>query len=217
MIRPSTLLFVAAVATSAGFAVVAASRGDRPGFAFFKPLTTVIVLIGAAWLVRPGIQPYRGLVVLALALSLAGDILLALPANRFTAGLVAFLLAHLAYIAAFSTGNPPGLGQLPWLLPFLAFNTAVVAYVWGDIGKVRLPLLLYVAVISVMAWRAATRGQAAVPRASFLCALVGACLFIASDAILVVRRFRRPFRAAHELELSAYWAAQLLIALSVRM
>jgi len=217
MTHASTVLFVAAVAISAACAIVAAARGDRPGFTFFKPLTTCIILFGAAWLVRPGIQPYRGLVVLALALSLAGDILLVLPANRFTAGLVAFLLAHVAYIAAFSTGNPPAVGQLPWLAPFLAFNAAIVAYVWNGIGKVRRPLLLYVVAISVMVWRAATRGHVAVPRPSYLFALVGACLFVASDAILVVRRFRRPFRAAHELELSAYWAAQLLIALSVRM
>ncbi len=155
--------------------------------------------------------------VLALALSLAGDVLLVLPADRFALGLAAFLVAHVAYIAAFSTGSPLAGNQLPWLVPFLAVTGGITASVWSRLGRLRAPLLVYVAAISVMAWRAAMRGQAAsVPRASFQLALLGACLFIASDALLVLRRFRRPFRAAHEIELAAYWAAQLLIALSVR-
>jgi uncharacterized membrane protein YhhN len=215
--RPSTLLFIGAVAISAGFAIVAAAQGDRPGFTLFKPLTTLIILLGAAWLLRPGGQPYRGLVVLALALSLAGDLLLALPTDRLLAGLAAFLLAHLTYVAAFSVGSPFAAPQLPWLAPWLLVGGGVTAYAWSGLGKRKLPVLCYVTAICAMGWRAAMRGEAAaVPRASFLLALLGACLFLASDAILAIRRFRRPFPAAHELELAAYWAAQLLIALSVR-
>ncbi len=155
--------------------------------------------------------------MLGLTLSLAGDILLALPANRFLAGLAAFLFAHVAYLIAFSLGNPLTARQLTWLPPFLALGGALTAFVWSGLGKLRTPVLVYAATICVMAWRAATRCQmAAVPRTSFLLALIGACLFVASDALLAVRRFRRPFRGAHSLELSAYWLAQLLIALSVR-
>jgi len=215
--RASTLLFIAAIAISASFAIVAAARGDRPGFTFFKPLTTLIILLGAAWLIQPGSQPYRGLIVLGLALSLAGDLLLALPTNRFLAGLVAFLLAHVTYIAAFGVGNPLATRQIAWLPPFLAFGAALTAFVWSGLGKLRAPVLVYAATISVMAWRAASRSQtAAVPSTSFLLALTGACLFVASDTLLAIRRFRRPFPGAHSLELTAYWLAQLLIALSVR-
>ena len=166
---------------------------------------------------QPGGQPYRDLVVLGLALSLAGDILLVLPSNRFAAGLAAFLLAHVAYIAAFSVGDPLAARQLAWLPPFLALGGALTAFVWRGLGSLRVPVLVYAATISVMTWRAAIRGQVdAVPRGSYVLALCGACLFLASDAVLAVRRFRRPFRGAHALELSAYWLAQLLIALSVR-
>ncbi len=155
--------------------------------------------------------------VLALALSLLGDFLLALPADRLGLGLAAFLLAHLAYIVAFGLGSPLAARQLPWLAPWILAVGAAVLYAWGGLGRLRAPILCYAAVICTMAWRAAMRGEVAViPRASFLLALVGAGLFVASDAILVIRRFRRPFRAAHEVELAAYWAAQLLIALSVR-
>lgn len=217
MIRPSTILFLVAVATSAGLALVAAARDDRPGFLLFKPLTTLIILLGAAWLVQPGGQPYRSLIVLGLALSLAGDYLLALPTNRFLGGLAAFLLAHVAYVAAFSVGNPLSARQLAWLPPFLALGAAVTAFVWKGLGGLRVPVLVYAATISVMAWRAATRGEViAVPHSSYLLALIGACLFFASDTALAVRRFRRPFPGAHALELAVYWLAQLLLALSVR-
>ncbi|HTT69441.1 MAG TPA: lysoplasmalogenase [Gemmatimonadales bacterium] len=215
--QPSTLLFIGAVAISAGFALLAAARDDRPGFALFKPITTFIILLGAAWLIRPGSQPYRGLVVLGLALSLAGDVLLLPRPDRFAAGLAAFLLAHLAYLAAFTLGNPIAPGQLRLLVPFLVAGAAVTRYVWSDLGALRVPVLAYVTVLCAMAWRAAARGRAPdVTHASYLCALAGASLFVASDAILAVRRFRHPSREAHALELAAYWAAQTLIALSVR-
>ena len=216
--RASTLLFIAAVGISACFAIVAAARGDRPGFTFFKPLTTLIILLGAAWLVQPSSQPYRGLIVLGLILSLAGDILLTLPANRFVAGLAAFLLAHEAYIAAFSVGHPPTARELVWLPPCLALGAALAAAVWRGLGKLRVPVLAYAATICVMAWRAATRAHTpGVTQAGYLLAFSGAALFVLSDAILAVRRFRHPFRSAHTLELAAYWAAQVLIALSVRI
>jgi len=215
--RASTVLFVAATVISAGFAIMAAARDDRAGSYLFKPLTTFIVLLGAAWLVQPGAQPYRALIVCGLAFSLAGDILLVLPSPRFAFGLAAFLFAHLAYIVAFSAGNPIAPAQLPWLLPFLAVCGAATAYVWPGLGSLRAPVLLYLAALSTMAWRAATRGHAPlVTRPGYLLALGGACLFVASDVILAVRRFRHASRAAHTAELGLYWAAQLLIALSVR-
>jgi uncharacterized membrane protein YhhN len=215
--RASTLLFAATVAISASFAIVAAHRDDRSGFYLFKPLTTFIILLGAAWLVQPAPPLYRHLVVLGLALSLAGDVFLMLPGRRFVAGLAAFLLAHLAYIAAFGIGSPVAARQFVWLLPFIASGAVVATHVWGALGTLKVPLVLYVAVICAMAWRAAMRGQAAaVPHSSFLLAFAGACLFVLSDAILAVRRFRHPSRMAHSLELSTYWVAQFLIAMSVR-
>lgn len=215
--RLSTVLFLATVAVSAAFAVAAAVKDDRAGTWVFKPLTTLVVLLGAAFLVQPGAPPYRALVVLGLACSLAGDVLLMLPRDRFAAGLAAFLLAHLAYIAAFSLGNPPGVRQVAGLLPFAAAAGAVAWYVWPALGRLRLPVLAYTLVIAVMAWRAATRGGApGVTPSGFFFAFGGACLFVASDAILAVRRFRHPSRVAHGVELGLYWAAQAMIALSVR-
>jgi len=216
--RASTLLFLSSVAVSGAFAIIASARDDRAGYALFKPLTTFIVLLGAAWLIRPAPSLYCSVITLGLALSLAGDILLMLPANRLLAGLVAFLLAHLAYAAAFSIGSPVAAAQIGWLLPFLALGVMILGPLWRGLGRYRLPLALYVVVIAAMAWRAAMRGQApTVPRGSFVLALAGACLFLISDGIVAVRRFGRAFPGAQPVELATYWAAQTLIALSVRL
>ena len=192
-------------------------RGDRPGFTFFKPLTTLVILFGAAFLVQPGGGTYRALVVIALAASLAGDVLLVLPAERFAAGLGAFLLAHLVYVAAFSLGTPFTARQLPALVPWILVCGGATAFVRRGLGRYRAAVVCYTAAIAATGWRAAVRGQSlVVPRASFVLALAGATLFVVSDVVLAIRRFRSAFRGAHELELAAYWAAQLLIALSIR-
>jgi uncharacterized membrane protein YhhN len=216
-VSASTPLFLAAVAVSAACAIVAAHRGDRPGFYLFKPLTTIIILIGAAWIVRPAPPLYRALVVAGLGCSLGGDILLMLRGDRIAAGVAAFLLAHLGYVVAFSVGNPVSFAQVMWLLPFVAFCGAVLGDRWRALGRLKVPLAIYTAVLCTMAWRAAMRGQAiGIPRQTFLFGVAGACLFVVSDAILVLRRFGRPFAAAQSLELGTYWVAQTLIALSVR-
>ncbi|MBS1215185.1 MAG: YhhN family, partial [Proteobacteria bacterium] len=42
-------------------------------------------------------------------------------------------------------------------------------------------------------------------------------LFLASDAILALNRFGKPFRAGRALNLATYFAGQWLIALSVAL
>lgn len=48
-----------------------------------------------------------------------------------------------------------------------------------------------------------------------LLAAAGATLFMVSDAVLALNRFRTPFRLAQAAIMSTYVAAQLLIALSI--
>jgi len=213
------LLAVLAIAVSAACAMVAAYRGDRRGLYLFKPLTTVIIIVATLWLFAPAMRRYQDVVLLGLALSLAGDVFLMLPGNRFLFGLASFLAAHLAYIWAFTLGVGYEPAQLPWLAPFAFFGVMVVVFLWQGLHGAVLKgaVVAYLLVIVVMAWRAAVRSHSPVPPyPSAVLALAGACLFLASDSILAIDRFRRPFRAAQPLVLATYWAAQLLIGLSVR-
>jgi uncharacterized membrane protein YhhN len=152
-------------------------------------------------------------VVVGLACSLAGDVFLMLPRDRFLAGLGSFLVAHLAYVAAFSSGVPFGTAPL-LLLPLVAVSVPLLRLLWPGLGKLRLPVLLYAATILVMVWRAWAR-HSALPTPGAAVAAAGATLFMISDAILALNRFHRPFRSAQVLIMTTYVAAQALIAASV--
>ena len=65
-----------------------------------------------------------------------------------------------------------------------------------------------------MAWQA-TNHWLARDEIDALLALVGAGLFVFSDAALAWNRFRRPFAGAQVVVLSSYFAGQCGIALSV--
>ena len=79
----------------------------------------------------------------------------------------------------------------------------------------RIPVAVYAAVLMVMGWQAAEmwlgwRDWSA------LAAMFGAVLFLLSDSTLALDKFRAPIAQSSVIVMSTYWAAQLLIAWSVR-
>gem|GEM_PF-376792 len=154
------------------------------------------------------------LLLCALAGSLAGDVLLMLP-GLFLPGLVAFLLAHLAYLTLFRQGVPwPWQGARGALLAVLAFGAGMYAFlVQGGLpAGLRLPVAAYVLAIALMAAQALARharlrGQ--VP--GTLAVAVGAVLFMLSDTLLAINRFVQPLPWSQVWVLSTYFAAQALI------
>lgn len=180
----------------------------------FKPLATLLILGVALTAPRSLPHPYLPIIAAGLLLSTAGDVFLMLPGDRFIAGLASFLLGHLCYIAAFSSDVAFASGLVLWL-PFFAVGGAVLAGLWRRLPEMlRGPVLAYVVVIAGMAGQASGRWSVLQTPAA-LCAAVGAGLFVISDATLAVDRFGRQFAAARVVTLSTYYAAQLLIALSV--
>src|SRR5262245_33864792 len=97
-------MLVAAMSAAVALLLAAEYRGWRAGIWLAKPLASTLFLV-AAWHYGAADSRYGRLVLVALALSWLGDVLL-IPENRpgvFRAGVVAFGLAHVAYIAAFVT------------------------------------------------------------------------------------------------------------------
>lgn len=179
----------------------------------FKPLATLLIL-ALALVMAPMRPEYQWAIAAGLLFSTAGDVFLMLPRDRFVAGLASFLVAHLCYIGAFAIGVPFGAAPLLWL-PFFAAGGLVLALVWPGLKPaLRAPVAVYVIVIATMAGQAAGRWHAT-GSAVALAAAVGAGLFVVSDAVLAIDRFRWKFRAARAVTLATYWAAQLLIALSI--
>ncbi len=179
----------------------------------FKPLATLLILALALSL-SPARPEYQWAVAAGLLFSTAGDVFLMLPRDRFVAGLASFLVAHLCYVWAFGIGVSFAGKPLLWL-PYFAAGGMVVALIWPGLKPaLRAPVTLYVVVIAVMAGQAAERWHA-LGSAVELAAAIGAGLFVASDAVLAIDRFRWHFRSARAVTLVTYWTAQLLIALSV--
>ncbi|HEU4558830.1 MAG TPA: lysoplasmalogenase [Longimicrobium sp.] len=216
----SVFVFVPGAALLLGFAlvvsaiatIVATVREAREGVYIFKPLTTLLI-IALAWHQPASIPPYRTLVIAGLVFSLFGDVFLMLPRDRFVAGLVSFLIAHLLYIPAFAQG---GFRLTIWLLvPFIVYAAILPRILLPHVpAALKVPVIVYAAALLVMAWQAAERGAAAVPGG--LLAAIGGVLFVASDSALALNRFARPFRGADAPVLATYFAAQTLIALSIR-
>jgi uncharacterized membrane protein YhhN len=173
----------------------------------FKPFATLAV-IGYAW--GRGEGAVRTWVIAGLLLSLVGDIALLWPKEGFLPGLIAFLLAHLAYLVAFT--RVAKFASRP--LCFGVYALVAGAILWqlwpGVPGGLRVPVIAYVVCLAAMAAQAAVVWRAGAPRGAVLA--LGGALFVASDALLATNKFMAPLPAASLWILATYWAAQWCIA-----
>ena len=209
-----TTLFSLFILISATLHIRAEYRGARWQVYIFKPLTTSLILL-MAWLTPVSISPfYKYAVAAGLIFSLGGDVFLMLPNDSFVAGLVSFLVGHLCYIVAFTSVG--GFYTSVWgLLPFLLYGLIIAAILLPSVpGPLRAPVTAYILVILVMAWQA-LGSWTYTGQSGALLAFVGATLFVVSDSVLAIDRFRVKFKAARLTVLSTYFLAQWLIALSV--
>ena len=192
-------------------------RAAQRAIYLLKPLSTLLVALVCALSFRAlGARAgYTAGVLAGLMLSLGGDVALMFPpARAFRAGLLLFLLAHVAYAVTFTLGNGFHAADLLSGIVLLALAVAIYRYLQPGLGGMKGPVILYIAVICLMVNRAISAffGPAFTPGQAWLIA-GGAFLFWISDLILAVNRFRRPFRY-HRISLAFYYGGQLLIALS---
>ncbi len=190
----------------------------RQRLEFVAKPAVMVALVGLAVTLVPGSsasEAARPWFVAALALSLVGDVLLMLPRERFVGGLVAFLVAHLAYIvglvAIVVTGALVAVGVLVGLVVVLA---TIVLVGWPIVRAVRVgrprlvvPVVAYLVVISSMVVVACATGRSV--------AITGALLFYASDAILAWDRFVTPKRWGRVATHVTYHTGQALLVLSL--
>jgi uncharacterized membrane protein YhhN len=209
--KMSTSILVLLVILSASVHIWAEYRGSRGHVYIFKPLTMVFICL-IAILGQATLPLYKYMIIAGLVFSMAGDVFLMLPSDRFVAGLVAFLMAHLFYIVAFVSE----ISTLIWwpLIPLVTYGIVINIILAPSLGKLKSPVLIYVVVILSMAWLAWERWSQT-SQSGALLASVGAVLFVISDTILAINRFRGAFKPARVLNLTTYFAAQWLIASSV--
>jgi uncharacterized membrane protein YhhN len=205
------------IAASALLAVLASAGPLPPSLEFvFKPLTTLL-LIAYAWPRGADAPRQRLLIRAGLLLSLAGDVFLLWPRQGFLPGLVAFLLAHLAYIGAFCV--PLRLAAKP--AGFVVYGVVAVAmlcWLWPGIpGALRAPVVAYVVCLGSMAaqafawWRRSAESKLPDEKLARMAA-IGGLFFMASDSLLAINKFGMPVPASGLWILATYWFAQWCIA-----
>jgi len=165
----------------------------------------------AAWVALRCPRILGRLAAAGLVLSALGDALLEL--GQFLPGLLAFLSAHVAYVAAFLTASRRlALGRA---VPFLAWGALAFGLLRPGLSAMALPVAVYVAVICAMMWRAAARvGSPGTPALAAALGLAGALAFGASDTLIAFNRFAAPIPGVRWPIMILYWLGQSGIAAS---
>ena len=180
-------------------------------YALLKTLTTLLV-IAHAWRLGGQGTPMRTPLLAGLVLSLVGDVALLWPQQGFLPGLVCFLLAHLAYLAAFTRVQRLAARAVPFLV-YAAVAGVVLAALWPGIpAGLRGPVVAYVLCLGAMAAQTAVLWRHAPHHAASRRLALGGALFLTSDALLASNRFAQPLPLASLWILATYWSAQACIA-----
>jgi len=199
---------IATVSGAVAWLLVAERAGHRAQAAVAKVIGSAGFVLLAAF--RADVSSaFDRWVVLALALCVIGDVLLMAP-RLLAAGLVSFLLGHLAYIIAFSTVLTPHAWP-PLVAAALALaGGAAAVWLWPHLGRLRAAVLVYIVVITAMTWGA----FAVAGRAGWTVCAAGALFYLSDLGVardrFVVRRF-----ASRTWGLPAYYLAQVLFALAL--
>lgn len=148
------------------------------------------------------------MVTCALLFSAAGDITLELERERsFVIGLGFFLIAHLLYVVALAQSLAFMASSLIPLLVIAAFAFGLTQRLYPKLGSLRIPVLLYIGVIIAMAVAAALH----TPFNPLL--VLGALIFMFSDATIAYHKFIDPVPRRDFVVMATYYFAQLLLVL----
>ena len=215
MLAPA-LLTLAAVA-----ALLIAERAEsRVGVWIAKPLASTgfvaaAVALGGFERATTGDGYALGLVA-GLVLCWWGDVLL-VPRDRpavFRAGVLAFLLGHVAFAAAFVSRGVDALAVVAAALALITPVIAVLRWLAPSVpADLRVAVRAYVLVIAAML--VAATGTAV--EAGGATIAIGALMFCVSDLSVARDRFVAPGFANAAWGLPLYYAAQLVLASTLRL
>ena len=197
---------------SAVFCIRAKYKKSHNQLLIFKPLTLILIILIAS--IFPAVESnYKIFIVSGLLFSMLGDIFLINPEQYFKKGLVAFLIGHICYIIAFSVST--GSHFTLWIfLPIVVVGAIYLRLILTYSGKMKLPIIIYITMIMIMVWMAIERFHSD-PTLRTVLPAIGAILFMISDAVLALNKFRKPFFNAELIILTTYFTAQWFLAVSV--
>ncbi|MGM9929529.1 MAG: lysoplasmalogenase [Bacillus sp. (in: firmicutes)] len=153
---------------------------------------------------------YKSLILTGLIFCTLGD---AFIIFSFTLGLVAFLIGHLFFIAAFLKHRHHSWNSTLSIILFVIYagffgKHLITALLANSEDSLVIPVLFYIVVITIMGWTATMTHN--------LYAAVGSILFVLSDSILAYSRFVATIPFDDQWIMLTYYGAQFFIAYSVR-
>lgn len=206
-LRYRSLLYISAAASVVY--LLTQRRQPFPGSAVLKGIPVGALALLA--LRRRGMRRDAGVLALGLALSTAGDVLLDLNPRFFVFGLGAFLLAHLSYIVLFVRNRASktrlGPARLAAVLIIVAYSATLSAWIVPSVGELALPVVIYIAAITTMVC------TAILARFRKPWVAAGAILFLVSDSLLAIHKFKTPVPLRDQLVWITYYLGQCGIAL----
>lgn len=205
---------------------IAVAKGWRKVELTAKPLTLVVLfllfLISILVMNRPIPLPIYFFGA-GLLFSLAGDILLMFSQRWFLPGLVAFLLAQLAYIVGFNIPLPDvaplwsiGLSLVVALTAARLLRRIIAGVVQMGLRRMVIPVAVYGMVITIMLvsavltiyredWGTLPAGLAS----------LGAALFFTSDVILAWNKYVAPIKNGRLANMICYHVGQIVLTVAV--
>jgi uncharacterized membrane protein YhhN len=175
-----------------------------------KPLATLLVILIPLVFAKPQTK-YKTHIIFGLIFCLIGDVLL-LFNSMFIFGLIAFLIGHLIFIKAFIL-REGFLANYKSLALLILYACGFFWFVKNDLGDLLIPVIFYMTCILLMAWQGINLFLSKSDYFSKLI-LIAVCLFVLSDTILAINKFKMVLPFANELIGITYWTAITLIAIS---
>jgi uncharacterized membrane protein YhhN len=212
-----SLIFVAAFGLLI-LLLTAEKRDSLIGKLIFKPLLSALFITVALLQPRPE-AAFAAWVLAGLSLSWVGDVLLIFKSRAtFMAGLVAFLLGHVCYVAAFYGLGHWGIWSAGALVILAAVGLLVFNWLRPGLDGMRVPVAAYIIVISAMVAGALAVGAAPdVPVAGRWIIPAGAIAFYLSDLCVARDQFMARAFINRWIGLPLYYLGQFLLALSIGM
>ena len=211
--RVEAMLLLLSILGSVGY-VATRWTGPPPAAIVLKALS-IAPLAVLAFRILGGVDGARGhgrvSLAGALTLSSIGDVLLAIDRRRyFLLALGVFLLAHLAYIGLFVRSWPrplrPSGRQLALAAGVTAYGLLLTTWLAPGLGSYTVPVIVYAGAIVAMTVSAVLASFSR----PFI--VIGALLFLVSDSLIAVARFKAGWIATGYLIWPAYYLGQYGIA-----
>lgn len=162
-----------------------------------KPLLITTLAVYFFTATASGKGSFRNIMLAGFFFSVVGDTLLMFTeqgATFFLLGLGAFLVTHICYILAFSGVRKEQKGfvvRKKWpAIPLMIFVAAFITLLWPDLASsMRLPVATYAVVIGTMA-ATCLNLKDKIERSVFLTIVSGALLFMMSDSLIALTKFK---------------------------